>query len=102
MSCSCQFSENFFSIEFQHATRAAGSCRECVRLLGLAFLQQGLSVSEVAQRLDVHTAAVKQWHSRFKHGGLEAMKDQPGKRRKPLFMSVILRLCFLVDFRFQG
>ena len=85
MSRSCQFSEDFFSIDFQHAARHAGSCRECVRLLGLAFLQQGLSVSEVAQRLDVHTAAVKQWHSRFKHGGLEAMKDQPGKGRKPLF-----------------
>ncbi|WP_408635972.1 helix-turn-helix domain-containing protein, partial [Parendozoicomonas callyspongiae] len=78
MPRSCQFSEKFFSTDFQHAARHAGSCRECVRLLGLAFLQQGLSTSEVAQRLDVHVQAVKQWHSRFKHGGLEAMKDQPG------------------------
>ena len=46
---------------------------------------QGLSVSEVAQRLDIHTAAVKQWYSRFKHGGLKAMRDQPDKERKPLF-----------------
>ena len=64
-----------FFIDFQHAARHAGSCRECVRLSGHVFLQQGLSVSELAQRLDVHTTAVRQWHSRFKHGGLEAMKD---------------------------
>ena len=64
-----------FSIDFQQAAKHAGSCRECVRLLGIAFLQQGLSVSEVAQRFDVHTTTVRQWHSRFKHGGLEAMKD---------------------------
>ena len=59
MSRSCQLSEDFFSIGFQHVAKHAGSCRECVRLLGIAFLQQGLSVSEVAQRFDVHTTAVK-------------------------------------------
>ena len=46
---------------------------------------QGLSVSEGVRRLDIHKAAVRQWYSRFKHGGLTAMRDQPDKERKPLF-----------------
>ena len=54
-------------------------------MLGLVFLQQSRTVSEVAALLDVSNDAVYVWLYRFKFGGLEAMRDQGGRGRKTLF-----------------
>ena len=53
-------------------------------MLGLAFLQQNRTVSEVAALLDVSNDAVHAWLYKFKSGGLEAIRDQGGRGRKTL------------------
>ncbi len=82
MSLMPQFPDGFQDIDFQNAARHANDNRECVRLLGLAFLQQGHTVPEVANLLCVTNDAVHDWLKRFKQGGLSAMKDQGGRGRK--------------------
>ena len=84
MSRSCQFPEGFFEVDFQFYARHASTPRESVRLLGLAFLQQNRSITEVSNLLSVHPEAVKDWLKRFKNGGLDAMKEQSGRGRKSL------------------
>ena len=84
MSRQPQFPQNFQDFDFQHAARHAKDNRECVRLLGLAFLQQNRTVSEVAALLDVSNDAVHAWLYKFISGGLEAMRDQGGRGRKTL------------------
>ncbi len=84
MSRGPQLPEGFKEADFQFAARHAQDNRECIRLLGLAFLQQGLSVSEAAALLSVTNDSVHDWLHRFKEGGLPAMKDQGGRGRKPI------------------
>ena len=86
MSRQPQFPHDFHNVSFQYAARHAGDNCECVRLLGLAFLQQGHTVSEVAALLKVTNDAIHQWINRFNSGGLEAMKDQGGRGRKKLIL----------------
>ena len=56
--------------------------RECIRLLGLSFLQKGFSESQVATLLDVHTQSVFNWLRSYKEGGIDALKDKGGRGRK--------------------
>lgn len=84
MSRRPQLPEGFENIDFQFAARHADDNRECIRLLGLAFIQQGCSVSEAAKLLGVSSDAVHDWVHRFKAGGLPGMKDQGGRGRKPV------------------
>lgn len=84
MSRKPQLPDNFDEVDFQHAARHAADNRECIRLLGLSFLQKGLSVAEAATLLNVSKDAVHDWLHRFKEGGLSAMKDQGGRGRKPV------------------
>lgn len=84
MSRRPQLPKGFENIDFQFAARHADDNRECIRLLGLAFIQQGHSVSETAKLLDVTRDAVHDWLHRFKAGGLAGMKDQGGRGRKPV------------------
>ena len=57
MSRQPQLPQNFQDFDFQHAARHAKDNRECVRLLGLTFLQQNHTASEVAASLDVSNDA---------------------------------------------
>ena len=85
MSRQPQLPQNFQDFDFQHAARHAKDNRECIRLLGLAPLQQNRTVSEVAALPDVSNDAVHAWLYKFKSGGLEAIRDQGGRRgRKTL------------------
>ena len=84
MSRRPQLPEGFEDVDFQFAARHADDNRECIRLLGLSFIQQGHSVSETAKLLNVTNDAVHDWLHRFKRGGLTAMKDQGGRGRKPI------------------
>ncbi|WP_330926840.1 helix-turn-helix domain-containing protein [Candidatus Sororendozoicomonas aggregata] len=83
MSRAPNFPDHFFSIDFYDAAKHADDNRECIRLMGMAFLQKGLSVSEVAELVNVSNDAVHQWVAHFKQGGLERLKDQGGRGRKP-------------------
>ncbi|WP_139117747.1 hypothetical protein [Endozoicomonas atrinae] len=53
MSRRPQLPEGFNDVDFQHAARHADDNRECIRLLGLSFIQQGHSVSETSILLKV-------------------------------------------------
>ena len=57
MSRQPQLPQNFQDFDFQHTAHHAKDNRECVRLLGLVFLQQNRTVSEVAALLDVSSDA---------------------------------------------
>ena len=76
------FPESFDDEEFSIAARHASDNRECIRLLGLSFLQKGFSEGEVAKLLDVHPQSVFNWLSSYKEGGIEALKDKGGRGRK--------------------
>ena len=84
MSRRPQLPEGFEDVDFQHAARHADDNRECIRLLGLSFIQQGHSVTETSSLLKVTNDAVHDWLHRFKEGGLSAMRDQGGRGRKPV------------------
>ncbi len=66
MSRRPQLPEGFEDVDFQHAARHADDNRECIRLLGLSFIQQGHSVSETSKLLKVTNDAVHDWLHRFK------------------------------------
>ena len=48
----------------------------------MAFLQKGLSVSDVAGLVNISNDAVHQWIAHFKQEGLARLKDQGGRGRK--------------------
>ena len=79
-----QLPDGFQDINFNDAARHAKDNRECIRLLGLAFLQQGHTVSEVANLLSVSNDSVHGWLRCFKAGGLSALQDHGGRGRKPV------------------
>ena len=83
MSRAPNLPDHFYSTDFYTSARHADDNRECIRLMGMAFLQKGLSVSEVAELVNVSNDAVHQWVAHFKQGGLERLKDQGGRGRKP-------------------
>ena len=76
------FPNGFHDEDFQSTARHASDNRECIRLLGLSFLQKGLSEVEVANLLNVHAQTVFGWLHRYKEGGSAAIKDQGGRGRK--------------------
>lgn len=82
MSCSPNLPKTFFKEDFKDQARHASDNRECIRLLGLRFLQKGLSETEVANLLDVHPQAVYKWLCRYKQSGVDSLKDQGGRGRK--------------------
>ena len=82
MSRPPKFSRHFCETDFRDAARYASDNRECIRLLGLAFLQQTCSAKETAKAFNVTEDAVHKWKYRFKQGGLDGLKDQGGRGRK--------------------
>lgn len=82
MSRTLELPKGFHDEDFQNKARHASDNRECIRLLGLAFIQEGLSEKEVANLLKVNSRSVFDWLQRYKQGGIEALKDQGGRGRK--------------------
>jgi transposase len=57
-----------------------------IRYIGLSHIQDGSTIGSVAKMLRVDARSVTNWISRYKKGGLEALKNQKGrgvKRRLP-------------------
>lgn len=50
---------------------------------GISLLQQGLHLTEVAQRLGVSPTAVGKWRRRFRAGGFAALRPRPRSGRPP-------------------
>ncbi len=82
MSRTPKLPNGFHDEDFQDKARHASDNKECIRLLGLAFIQKGLSEKEVANLLKVNPRSVFDWLQRYKQGGAEALKDQGGRGRK--------------------
>lgn len=87
MSRAPQLPARFFEEDFHFAARYASDNRECIRFLGLAFLQQKRSVKDTAQAFNVSSYAIHEWVHRYKCGGLSARKDQGGRGRKKCLLA---------------
>ncbi len=59
------------------------NARVRLRLLALAHLQEGCTITATAQMCRVERSTVYEWIDRFKRGGIEALKEQEGRGSKP-------------------
>ena len=82
MSRTPELPKGFHDENFQDKARHASDNKECIRLLGLTFIQEGLPEKEVAKLLKVNPRSVFDWLTRYKQGGIDALRDQGGRGRK--------------------
>ena len=82
MSRTPELPKGFHDENFQDKARHASDNKECIRLLCLAFIQEGLPEKEVAKLLKVNPRSVFDWLTRYKQGGIDALRDQGGRGRK--------------------
>jgi transposase len=70
--------------ELQRRVRATTtSKRDCLRAQIVLARADGLSVTQAAQRVAMSVPSVCKWSGRFAAEGLEGLRDQPGRGRKP-------------------
>lgn len=74
-----------FNYDFIPLLRREKNVRVHRRLLGLIYLQEGKTYSEVARLLKVEISAPHRWVKRLVTGGLAGLQEQPGRGRKRLF-----------------
>ncbi|NWF83825.1 MAG: helix-turn-helix domain-containing protein, partial [Bryobacteraceae bacterium] len=72
------------SAELQRRLRATTtSKRDRVRAEIVWLRAQGVKETEVASRLGISLPSVSKWSRRFAQSGMEGLRDQPGRGRKP-------------------
>ena len=59
------------------------NARVRLRLIGLAHLRDGNTVTETAKMCRVQRSTIYDWLDRFEHGGIEALQDREGRGCKP-------------------
>jgi transposase len=70
--------------ELQRRVRAkTSSKRDSVRAEIVILRSEGLSQKDVAARLGVSLPMVSRWSQRFERDGLDGVRDEPGRGRKP-------------------
>lgn len=71
-------------VELRNRVRASTTPqRDSLRARIILLRLQGKKMEDVAQRLGVSVPCVAKWSIRFETGGLEGLKDTPGRGRKP-------------------
>lgn len=75
--------EEFASYNFEKLAKKEPNARVRMRLLGLAHLQDGKTITETAQICRVGRGTVHDWINRFKNGGIEALQERQGRGAKP-------------------
>jgi len=65
--------------DFKQYIRNESSADICLRLLGLAHVQEGKTCREAAKMVKVHGNTVQEWVRRFAKSGLEGLQHQPGQ-----------------------
>lgn len=75
--------EGFDVENFGKLAKREPNARVRLRLMGLAHLQEGHSITETAKMCRVERSTIYDWLYRFKQGGITALKDQEGRGLKP-------------------
>ena len=76
--------DELFKYDFIPLLRREKHVRVYTRLLGITYLQEGKTYSEVARLLKVEVSAPQRWVKRLVAGGLAGLQEQPGRGRKRL------------------
>jgi len=87
MASRLDFPAVFKETDFTQLAKIEKNARCRIRLLALAHLQEGKSCQEVADLLKVEVSSPRHWLNRLAKGGLEALKEQPGRGRKRYLLS---------------
>lgn len=85
--------EGFEQHDFIGAHKKEPNPRKRVRLLGLAYLQEGKTFIEVGKLLKVGRQTISAWLTRFKEGGFDNLKDADRSGPKP-HLAPEQELCF--------
>jgi transposase len=64
-------------------TKGSAEQLEARRLVGGRMLEQGYSVEEVADAVDVSQSSVRRWRNALRQGGMEALRAKPHSGKKP-------------------
>lgn len=75
--------EKFANYNFEKLAKKEPHARVRIRLLGFAHLQDGKTITATAQICRVGRSAIYDWIDRFKKGGIEALREKPGRGAKP-------------------
>lgn len=75
--------EGFANHDFDKLAKQERNARVRLRLLGLAHLQDGHTITATAKMCRVERSTVYEWLDRFKSGGIDAMQEQEGRGAKP-------------------
>jgi putative transposase len=68
---------------FEKLSKATRNARERIRYLAFAHLQDGRNFTEAALMVKVKLRTLMKWVKRFKESGIDGLKDQPGRGKKP-------------------
>jgi len=71
--------------DFLALSKKESDARMRLRLLCLEHLLEGKSYRQVAAIFKIETSTVQCYVNKFRNGGIEGLKDKPGKGRKPKF-----------------
>jgi transposase len=69
--------------DFDKLFKTEGNPRKRIRYLAFAHIQEGKSLTEVAQMVRIEFRTLMNWISNFKKNGIEGLKDKPGRGAKP-------------------
>lgn len=75
--------EGLADYNFGKLAKQERNARVRLRLLGLAHLRNGHTITATAKMCQVERSTVYDWIKRFKQGGFEALKEQAGRGAKP-------------------
>jgi len=75
--------EGFDTENFGKLAKRETNARVRLRLIGLAHLQEGHSITETAKMCRVERSTIYDWLYRFKQGGIAALKEREGRGLKP-------------------
>jgi len=75
---------NFHTHDFHKLSKAEKDPRAKIRLLGLAYIQQGKTYDEISELLNISARTPLNWLKNFKRSGFSVLKQQPGQGKKPM------------------
>lgn len=80
--------ESFAREDLIRLYKTASHPREKTRFLALSLMQQGKNPREVADLIHVKRNAIYVWARKFINEGSEALREKPGRGKKPLILEL--------------
>lgn len=75
--------QEFANYNFEKLAKNEPHARVRIRLLGLAHLKDGKTITATAHICKVERSTIYDWINRFKEGGIEALQEKEGRGAKP-------------------